>query len=230
MSSRRFSKSRRTALAGGAALVLGGAAVATVRAQQRPQVEPVAREDVLFLEGPLHERRDAWLKAVADKLGVTPERLDQAIQEASKEVGMPMPLLIPPPNLGIGEPGEPGTFSIGIDSDPAKPNAQARDGSAGWDLATAAKAMGLTEEQLRKEAVSKSLTDVAKAHNVDPNTVADALKAQRRADIDKAVADGKLPATFADRLKSRIDDEIERLMRLPGFRGNFIFRFERAER
>jgi hypothetical protein len=214
MSSRRFSKSRRTALAGGAALVLGGAAVATVRAQQRPQVEPVAREDVLFLEGPLHERRDAWLKAVADKLGVTPERLDQAIQEASKEVGMPMPLLVPPPNLGIGEPGEPGTFSIRIDS----------------DLATAAKAMGLTEEQLRKEAVSKSLTDVAKAHSVDPNAVADALKAQRRADIDKAVADGKLPATFAERLKSHIDDEIERLMRLPGFRGNFIFRFERAER
>jgi hypothetical protein len=217
-----FSQSRRRVLAGGAALVLSGAAVATVRAQQSPQLAPVnslapVNEDVLFFGGPqdapLAGRRDAWLKAVADKLGVTPERLDQAIQDASKEVGLPLPLLVPPAKLATGVPGEPGqsgTFSIRVDS----------------DLATAAKAMGISEDQLRTEAANKSLTDVARAHNVDPKVVAEALKAQRRADIDKAVADGKLPSTFADRLKSHLDDEIDRLMRLPGFRGNLVFRFE----
>jgi hypothetical protein len=220
MSSRKFSQSRRRVLAGGAALVLSGAAVATVRAQQQPEPAPVnslapVNEDVLFFGGPpdapLAGRRDAWLKAVADKLGVTPERLDQAIQDASKEVGLP--LLLPPAKLATGVPGEPGqsgTFSIRVDS----------------DLATAAKAMGISEDQLRTEAANKSLTDVARAHNVDPKVVAEALKAQRRADIDKAVADGKLPSTFADRLKSHLDDEIDRLMRLPGFRGNLVFRFE----
>ncbi len=205
MSSRKLSTktSRRAALAGGAALVVGGVAAANAFAQQ--QAPP--NEDVLFLEGPLEDRRKAWIKAVADKLGVTPEKLDQAIQDASKDVG---PMLLPPPPLA----GEAGTFTLRLDG----------------DLAAAAKAIGISEDQLRAEAATKSLSDVAQAHGVDPNAVAQALKAQRRQDIEKAVAAGNLPLAMADRLKANIDDEIDRFVRLPGFRGNFIFRFERSER
>ena len=205
MSSRKLSTktSRRAALAGGAALVVGGVAAANAFAQQQAPLN----EDVLFLEGPLEDRRKAWLKAVAHKLGVTPDKLDEAIRAASDEVG-PMVLPLPP------RAGEAGTFTVRLDG----------------DLAVAATAIGISEEQLRRESATKSLNEVAQAHGVDANTVKQALTTARKQDIDKAVADGKLPSAMAERLKSNIDDEIDRFMRLPGFRGNFIFRFERSER
>jgi hypothetical protein len=216
-------KSRRTALAGGAALVLGGMAAATVKAQQTPDAVPGVSEDVLVFgaggavefEEKLGQRREAWLKAVATKLGTTPEKLDQALQDVAKEEGLPPPLMIPFPKPPFGEPGEPGTFSIKIDS----------------DFSAAAKAIGITQEQLRKESVGKSLSDVARAHDVEPKVVADALKAQRLINIDQAVAARKLPSTFAERLKSRLDDEIDHLMEMKGVGGrNMVFRFERSGR
>jgi membrane-bound lytic murein transglycosylase B len=216
MSSRKISTTRRTALAGGAALVLGGVAAAGVASAQQRST-PGVSEDVLFFREAepikLGERREEWLKAVAGKLGVTPERLDQAIQDVAKEQGMPpLPLLLPPARVAID--GGPGTFSLKLDT----------------DLSVAAKALAISEEQLRKEAATASLNDVARAHGVDAKVVADALKAERRANLDKAVADGKIPADIADRLKSHLDDEIDHLMRMPGVRGNLVFRFERAER
>ena len=219
----KFSRTRRTALAGGAALVMAGGVGATVRAQQQAQAveaafEPGEQADVLFFaDGPeikLGERRDNWLKAVAGKLGVTPEKLDQALQDVAKEQGFPpLPLAVPLPGRPIPV-GPPGTFSLQID--------------AGFEAA--AKAIGISDDQLKTESASgKSLADIAKAHNVDPKVVADALKAQRRADIDTAVAAGKLPADIANRLKSHLDEEIDRLIQLPGFaRGRGVFRFERS--
>jgi hypothetical protein len=206
------------ALAGGAALVVGGVAAANVAAaQQRAAAEEALEPDVFVIgDGPgeklLTERRAEWLKAVADKLGVTAEKLDQAIQDVAKQNGFAPPMLFPlpvPPFIGRGEPG---TFSIHIDS----------------GFGAAARALGISEEQLRKEASSKSLTDVARAHNVDPKVVADALKAQRRTDLDTAVASSKLPKEMAERLKADLDREIDHLMELPGVAGGAIFRFERS--
>jgi hypothetical protein len=221
VSMRKFSKSRRTALAGGAALVLGSgvaAGVAAAQQQPSPKIETLAEPgeaDVLFFnEGQdkaLAERRQEWLKAVAGKLGVTPERLDQALQDVAREQGMPMPMMMPFPPIAVGAPG---TFSIRVDP----------------GLTPAAKALGLTEDQLKTEVSTKSLNEVAKAHNVDPKVVADALKAQRRADIDAAVGTGKLTAQLADRLKAHVDEEIDHLMQVPGFRGRGVFRIERSDR
>ncbi|MDQ3809339.1 MAG: hypothetical protein M3336_03520, partial [Chloroflexota bacterium] len=132
--------------------------------------------DVLVFDedGPAHmkQRHQEWLEAVATRLGVTPDRLDAAIQEVARERGLPPPLLLPAP----GTPADAaGTFSIRIDS----------------GLGAAASALGLSEDQLRREAAGRSLADIARAHNVEPGLVAEALKAQRRADIDAAVAQGK---------------------------------------
>jgi hypothetical protein len=210
----RFSTSRRAAIAGGAALVLGAAAAHTVAAQQAADqlagaatdqialavdqnVTP-ANGDVLFFSSgtpvDLGKRRTDWLKAVADKLGVTPDRVDIAMQDAAKEVGFPMPPVAPFP------PGAPaGAVSVQISS----------------PFAAASKAIGISEDQLRKEQTGgKSIGDVAKAHNVDPKTVGDAIKAQRRADLDKAVAEGSLPKDAADRIKSHLDTEIDHLLQL----------------
>ena len=117
MNKLRFSKSRRTALAGGAAIVLAGLAATAVKANQIMHFEPV--EDVLFIaEGEpakLKEHRDAWLNAVAAKLGVTPERLDQAMQDVAKEQGFaPGVPLGPLPPLAPFAGGE--VFTLKLDS------------------------------------------------------------------------------------------------------------------
>ena len=222
MSSKRrpFSKSRRTALAGGAALVLGGVAAHAVLAQEVGGIavdQPATpdNQDVLVYSTgapvDLDTRRDAWTKAVADKLGVTPERLQNAMRDASRDVGMPFPLLAPVPGVG-----GPGTFSIRLQS----------------PFEAAAKAIGIPADELRREqSGGKSIADVARAHNVDPKVVAEALKAQRRADLDKAVADGSLPREVADRIKSHVDTEIDHLMQLGGLGGEGVFsiRLEQAD-
>jgi hypothetical protein len=64
---------------------------------------------------------------------------------------------------------------------------------------TAAKTIGVSTEDLGKALMSgQSIADVAKAHNVDPQKVTDALVAQAKADLDKKVADGKLTQAEAD--------------------------------
>ena len=192
--------------------MLGTAAARAVGAQQAADQD----QDVLFYSSgtpiDFEKQRDSWLKAVADKLGVTPERVDKAMQDASKDIGLPSVLLAPlpmPPVPPIGA-GTAGAFSIHID-----------DGRA-----VAAKTIGISEDQLRTELKpGKSIADVARARGVEPQVVADAMKAQRRADLDKAVADGKLPARIADQLKSHIDREIDQLIQLPGDR-QFAIRLE----
>ena len=213
MASRKFSRTRRTAIAGGAALVIGGAATGGVVAQQQGiAFAPAAAapdEDVLIIAeagtvDPI-AHHDDWLKSLASKLGVTIDRLKQAIEEANKERGFPGPLFGIAPRAGA--------FTIRIDP----------------GFAAAAKALGITEQQLKDEHRTKSLTDIARARNVDPKVVREAIKAQRIADLDKAVAEGKLSAEMATRLKSHLDMELDHLlsMRLPA-PGKPVLHFERA--
>lgn len=213
----QFSQSRRTALAGGAALVIGGVAAHAALAQEVGGIgadqpaTPVDQDVLVYSTGApfeLDTRREAWTKAVADKLGVTPERLRNAMQDASNDIGLP-PLLVAPLPAAAAR----GAFSISIPS----------------PFAAAAKAIGISEQDLhREQSGGKSIADVARARNVEPKVVADALKTQRRAELDKAVADGNLPREVADRLKSHVDAEIDHLMQLggPGGEGLFTIRLE----
>src|SRR5215813_4440720 len=190
----KFSRSRRVALAGSAAVRAVSAQQAAVPVDETATQLPEDKDVIFWTAGePLEpeKRREDWLKSVAGKLGISSDRLQSAMQDATKEVGFPGPLLAPP-GLMIGT-APTGTFNIRIDP----------------GIAAAAKALGMTEDQLRKEWPAKSLTDLAKARNVDPKVVADALKAQRRADLDKAVAEKKLPADLAERLKSNMDEMID---------------------
>jgi len=221
----RFSKSRRTALAGGAALVLGAGVTAGVAAAQQQASQQTAiglftepaegQADVLFVNGEPGkdpgERRKEWLNAVASKLGVTPEKLDQAMQDVAKTQGFPPPLTVPFPPIGRAD--LPGTFQVRIES----------------PFVEAARTMGISDDQLKKDmAEGKSLADIARAHNVDPKVVADALKAKRRSELDAAVAAGKLPKDQAEQLKSHLDQEIDFLMQSPAFGARGIFHIERS--
>jgi len=74
---------------------------------------------------------------------------------------------------------------------------------------TAADAIGIDVKTLMAELKGgKSLADVAKAHNVDPQKVIDALVAKAGAQIDKAVADGKLTADKAAAAKAKLSARV----------------------
>ena len=76
----------------------------------------------------------------------------------------------------------------------------------------AAKAIGISADQLRQELPGKSLADVAKNHNADPTKVADAIKAQLDTRIDQAVSNGRLTADQATQAKQRVSTQVDQMM------------------
>lgn len=76
-------------------------------------------------------------------------------------------------------------------------------------LEVVAKAIGISVDTLRSELDgTKSIADVAKAHNADVQKVIDALVADATSHIDAAVKDGKLTADQAATAKSTLADRI----------------------
>lgn len=77
------------------------------------------------------------------------------------------------------------------------------------------------------------LSSVAKRVGVEPEKLLAAMKAESKARLDQAVADGRLPAAAAERIKTRIDKAtLERPFGLlgPGPRGGGLQRGMRAKR
>jgi hypothetical protein len=130
----------------------------------------------------LNKRQQEFISTLASKLGVTTDKLQQALKDTQQEVG-------PVPPFVFGKPAAAVTISD--------------------MLGPAARTIGISEDQLRKELAGKSLTDVARAHNLDPQVVANALKAARAQDIDQAVQSGKLTPDMANKIKNDLDHMIQ---------------------
>jgi uncharacterized protein YidB (DUF937 family) len=169
---------RAAVLAAGAALVLAVATVGPSLAQTAAPTPPAQAAQGA------PDRRERVLQALADKLGVSVERLKQAIQEVRAEVKARARQQV----------------------------AERFRANLRQTAAIAAQAIGISPEQLRQELPGKSLADVAKAHGVDPRAVQQALTGAAHQRIDTAAAEGKLPAEHVDRLKERVAQAIERLM------------------
>ncbi len=180
---------KRTLAAAGVALLLGGAAVGVVGAQQTP-TPPTGQQT-----SPAQTRYQQFLDAVAAKLGITSDKLKQAIDQTRQEQGL-QGRRIGPHGWGWGFPGARGHLR----------------GVLGHELTVAAKAIGIDASQLRQELPGKSLADVARAHNVDPATVATALKTDADSRIDSLVTNGRLQADRAAELKQRAEQRIDQLM------------------
>ena len=87
----------------------------------------------------------------------------------------------------------------------------------GGGLDAAAQALGVSADQLRQElAGGQTLTQVAQAHNVDPSTVANALKQAANAHIDQEAAAGRIPADQVDTAKQRAAERIDQMMSQTG--------------
>ena len=83
---------------------------------------------------------------------------------------------------------------------------------SGWNMRqtiweAAAKSLGLTTDQLAAEfQAGKTLSQVAKEHNVEMATLQKALTDAQKAALDKAVADGWLTQKQADLMLDHMDD------------------------
>ncbi len=169
-------------VAGAAALVLGGAALGVASAQQTPTPTPGTQGQTT----PQQTRFQQFIQSLAQKLGLPADRVEQAYNEARQEVA---------PFKG----GREGWMGLG-------------EHGFGGELSVAAQALNITPQQLRQELAGKSLADVARARNVDPNVVANALKADVNSRIDQAVSNGRLAADRAATLKQQASQQIDQLM------------------
>jgi hypothetical protein len=206
---------KRGVVAGAAALAIAGGAVGIAGAQQATQT-PTPRtgqgqgQAQGQAQGLLQQRLEQYLSTLAGKLGIPVDKLRQAIDDTHKELGLPQRGApgFGPFGGGRGPGGPGGLGSPGRPGGPGFPG----PGFRGFGLDVAAQAIGITPDALRQELPGKSLTDVAKAHNVDPAKVAAALKTDANAKIDQAVANGRLTADQAAQAKQRAAEEIDQLM------------------
>jgi transposase-like protein len=173
--SRLFSSTRRVVLASCAVLVIAGAGVSVAAAQATPT--PTATTQPGY---------QAFVDALAKRLGITSANLQQAIGQARTDVGLPA--------NGQGFPFGPGGGRGG------------RGPGGGGDLTTAAQAIGISVDQLRQ---GKSLAQVAQAHGKNPTDVGNALKNAAHQRLDQAVSAGRLTAEQANQQKTQADQRID---------------------
>jgi len=194
---------KRSVMATGAALVLAGSVAGVAGAQQTPQRTPTPSVRPPGVPGtPARPNRDQFVSALAAKLGIPVDRLNQAFTDTRNDLGLKQ--------------GGPGAFGHGGHkgrSGPGGPGGPAfgRRGF-GASLDAAAQAMNITADQLRQELPGKTLTDVARARSVDPARVSAALKTAATTQIDQAVTAGRLTTEQATLAKQRAGEEIDQLM------------------
>ena len=199
---------KQTAVAGVAALTMVGAVLGVAGAQQTPTPSPSPtspapagpstkqppvtspasgnRTPTGQVAAEKQQRHEQFLNALAAKLNVTPDRLRQAMEQTRTEQGLS--------DRAAGGPGRQGGGPFGASVD------------------AAARAIGISVEQLRQELPGKTLADVARAHNANPTTVATALKAEANSRIDQAAAAGRIPSDQVAQAKQRAAEQIDQKM------------------
>ena len=203
---------KRSVMATCAALVLAGSVAGVAGAQQTPQRTPIPSVRPPGVPGapgtpgtPARPNRDQFVSAFAAKLGITVDRLNQALTDTRNDLGLKQ--------------GGPGPFGHGGHKGRSGPGGPGGPGGPafgrrafGASLDAAAQAMNITADQLRQELPGKTLTDVARARSVDPARVSSALKTAATTQIDQAVTAGRLTTEQATRAKQRAGEEIDQLM------------------
>lgn len=96
------------------------------------------------------------------------------------------------------------------------PGGGSHGGGGRIDLAVAAEALGLTEEELRTQTqAGQTLADIAEAEGVEQSELVDALVAAARTRLAEAVEQGRLTQAEADAraagLEARITDSLDEL-------------------
>ena len=208
---RRRTRIAAVAAAGALGVAGTGVAVATTRSDEGKQREDAVLADAAKrLDVQPSELRDALKQAEDAQLDadVKAGRLTQAeadrIKQRRKESGNVLG------GPGVGGPHGPGFGRFG--------HFGPGPGPVGNVVETAAKALGLSEEQLIEQLRGgKSLSDVAKAQGKDYKAVKAAVRAAIKTELDAAVKDGRLTQARADRILARLTQRLDDGLKL-GFR------------
>ncbi len=190
--SRSFFSARRSLAAGAAVLVLGGSAVGIgiASAQTAPTPSPATTQAAG--QGQPPPQYQAFIDALAKRLGISSAALQTAVGQARTDAGLPATGGFGPGHsLGPGGPGR---------------------GGFGRNLDAAATAIGIPVAQLQQELPGKTLTQVAQAHSKNPADVATALKNAAHQRIDQDVTSGRLTADQATQRKTQVDQRIDQQM------------------
>ena len=154
---------------------------------------------------------DLYLQALAQKLGTTVDKLQQAATDARKDAltqAVKEGLLTQAQadallqrqltwGLPFGDLGRGGFTSA----------TNPRTIIATAELEAAAKAFGMTTADLTTALKTKTLLDLAREKNVDVTKLRTAIADAEKAALDQAVKDGKLSQAQADALKANIKPE-----------------------
>jgi hypothetical protein len=212
-------------LAGGAvATILVGAAGATALAQSAPTPTAPGKPAV-------QARADAFLNALASKLGKTPDELRGAFKAAehdmvnqalaagriTKEQADRLNQRI---DQGNGVPFKPGFAMPGRGHDGKGVPAV----NAGLGAAHLAQFLGIQPKDLMSELHSgKSLAQVAQAHGKTVDQLKTFISDQTKTRLDAAVRAGKITQTQADAALKRLTDNLDALVnRVPPAHGQRI--------
>jgi hypothetical protein len=196
------------ALTGGLLAGGTGAAIAAVTKDDGTKAEQAVLDDAAKrlnvapdkLRDALSAAQDAQLDQAVKDGKLTQQQAD-AIKERRKQSGRV---------LG-GGPFGPGGFG-GRERHGFGPGFGPHHGAAGAIFPSLAKALGLSAAELRKQLRDgKSIADVAKAQGKSLDDVRTALKADAKAQTDKAVADGDLTQAQADGLLAHLDEALTHL-------------------
>jgi hypothetical protein len=171
-----------------AAAVVAGAAIGVAAAQQTPTPTPTQGQ----------QSRQNFLNALAKRLNITVDQLQQAITGARQDAGLPAA-----PNgqgfpFGPGGPrGARGGFGRGLFGESAQ---------------TVATTLGITTDQLRQELPGKSLAQVAQAHGHTDKDLITALTNAANTRIEQAVSSNKITADQGNQAKQRLSQNIPNLV------------------
>ena len=193
---------KQSLVAGVAALTLVGASLGVAAAQQAPTASPGPATTAPAgprqgapgqQQADRQQREQQFVAALAARMGIPADRLQQAMDQTRTD-------------LGIQERSGP---NGGDRRQGGGPNGGQRIGGG---LDAAAQALGISTDQLRQELQGTTLAQVAQAHNVDPTTVANALKAAANARIDQEAAAGRIPADQVATAKQQAAQRIDQMM------------------
>jgi len=214
------------------ALLLVALLGATVVGAQRPTTPT---PETPAAKTPKPDLGQTFWQALADRLNVTVEQLRQAVQDAAKDTIQRA--------LGDGRLTQEQADRLNERVDEWQGQAtpfgffgphgfrpKGLRGRGGFEfkawpgqsgLEAAAKTLGMTTQDLAAGLRSgKSLADLAAEKKVDQATLNAAIVSAAKADIDAALANGRLTQQQADQLKSRLDQlDLDSLLGRPRFRG-----------
>jgi hypothetical protein len=160
------------------------------------------------------QQQQSFTDALAAKLGVTPERLREAIRSVIAEridAGVAAGRLdadlaarlkdwfqhADRPAFGSSKPGWGPKFHW----------------ATGWWLRFAADAVGIEPDELRAELKSgKSLPEILKGHGLTADSVKKSILDATKAKLDRAVAEDRLSADSAERVLDRLTTWVDRVV------------------